>query len=37
MEYSGLEIVIWANTILFALGAGYIIWKNRDIFTYEPK
>ena len=30
-------IVVWTNTILFGVGAGYILWKNRDIFTYNPK
>jgi hypothetical protein len=35
MEYGAL--VIWSATALFAIGSGYILYKNRDIFTYNPK
>lgn len=30
-------LVIWMATAIMAIGSAYIFWKNRDIFTYEPK
>lgn len=35
MEYGAL--VIWSATAFMFIGSAYILWKNRDIFTYEPK
>lgn len=35
MEYGAY--IIWTATAVMIIGSGYILWKNRDIFTYEPK
>lgn len=35
MEYGAL--IIWTATAIMAIGSGIIFWKNRDIFTYDPK
>lgn len=30
-------LIIWTATAIMAVASMYILWKNRDIFTYEPK
>lgn len=32
-----LVAIMWTGPIIMVVGTVYIFWKNRDIFTYEPK
>ena len=32
-----LAYIMWTGISVMVVGTAYILWKNRDIFTYEPK
>lgn len=32
-----LVTIMWIGISVLVIGSAYIFWKNRDIFTYEPK
>ncbi len=32
-----LVYIMWTGISIMLVGTVYILWKNRDIFTYEPK
>lgn len=32
-----LAYIMWGNVVVMIVGTIYIFWKNKDIFTYEPK
>ena len=29
--------IMWTGVAIMIIGTSYIFWKNRDIFTYDPK
>lgn len=29
--------IMWIGVAIMVIGSAFIFWKNRDIFTYDPK